>query len=246
MQRRTAVVTGGIGGLGAAICRALAEAGRTVVATDLAHRGDAIEAFLDTRDGRDMHFEPMDVSNLDDCADAMTRIAETRGPVDILVNAAGITRDASLRKMTLDQWRAVLSVDLESVFNTCRQVIEPMMERGFGRIVNISSVNAQTGQFGQTNYAAAKAGMHGFTMSLAREAARRGVTVNSVSPGYVDTEMTRAIRPDIRTQIIHGIPVGRIGQPEDIARVVRFLSEDDAGYITGANIPVNGGMFMSF
>ncbi|MCB1555459.1 MAG: acetoacetyl-CoA reductase [Xanthomonadales bacterium] len=246
MNQRVAVVTGGVGGLGASICRALADAGRTVVATDLAHRGDAIEAFLDDRNGRDMHFEPMDVSRFEDCADTLSRIAESRGPIDILVNAAGITRDASLRKMSVEQWRSVLSVDLESVFNTCRQVIEPMMQRGFGRIVNISSVNAQTGQFGQTNYAAAKAGMHGFTMSLAREAARKGVTVNSVSPGYVDTEMTRAIRHDIRAQIIESIPVGRIGMPDDIARVVRFLCEDDADYITGANVPVNGGMFMSF
>ncbi len=139
-----------------------------------------------------------------------------------------------------------MRVNLDSVFNLCRLVVEGMCERGFGRIINISSVNGQTGQFGQTNYAAAKAGMHGFTMALAREVARRGVSVNSVSPGYIDTEMTRAVREDVRQQIVASIPAGRIGQPADIARVVAFLCGDDADYVTGANVPVNGGLFMSF
>jgi acetoacetyl-CoA reductase len=176
----------------------------------------------------------------------VARIQQRYAPVDILVNAAGITRDARLVRMQQTQWDEVLRVNLDSVFNLCRLVIDGMAARGHGRIVNISSVNGQTGQFGQTNYAAAKAGMHGFTMALAREVARHGVTVNSVSPGYIDTEMTRAVRDDIRAQIIASIPIGRVGEPDDIAHVVDFLCSDAAGYITGANVPVNGGLFMSF
>jgi len=227
---KTAVVTGGLGGLGTAICQRLAAAGHHVIAVD-----------LPPRLSDDFETQHADVSDFDQCA----RLAERIGPIDILVNAAGITRDARLVKMERAQWDAVLRVNLDGAFNLCRQVVDGMMQRGFGRIVNITSVNGQTGQFGQTNYAAAKAGLHGFTMALARETARKGVTVNSVSPGYIDTEMTRAVRADIREQIVHGIPVGRIGQPEDIARAVAFLTADDAGYITGINLPVNGGMFMS-
>jgi len=164
----------------------------------------------------------------------------------VLVNAAGITRDTSLRKMTPEQWIDVLKVNLEGVFNMCRNVVDSMSTRGYGRIVNISSVNGQTGQFGQTNYSAAKAGMHGFTMALAREVAKKGVTVNSVSPGYCRTAMVMAVPEDVRNQIIANIPVGRLGEPREIARVVDFLSADDSGFITGANIPVNGGYFMDF
>jgi len=166
--------------------------------------------------------------------------------VDILVNAAGITRDVSLRKMEEQQWHELMNVNLDGVFNMCRQVVEGMSARGFGRIVNISSVNGQTGQFGQTNYSAAKAGMHGFSMALAREVAKKGVTVNSVSPGYCRTEMVMKVPEDIRAQIVAQIPVGRLGEPSDIARTVAFLTADDAGFITGANVPVNGGYFMSF
>ena len=233
---KVAVVTGGLGGLGSEICQVLEAAGRTVVAVDLP--GRAAPA------GR--HVEYTDVADFDECHALVERIEATHGPIDILVNAAGITRDSRLVKMERAQWDDVLRVNLDSVFNLCRLVVEGMTRRGFGRIVNISSVNAQTGQFGQTNYAAAKAGMHGFTMALARETARFGVTVNSVSPGYIDTEMTRAVREDIREQIVAAIPVGRVGQPADIARAVAFLAADDAGYVTGINLPVNGGMFMSF
>ncbi|MFA5683701.1 MAG: acetoacetyl-CoA reductase [Lysobacteraceae bacterium] len=243
--KRLAVVTGGIGGLGTAICARLSRQHR-VIAVDLPGRDEAVAAFHAALDGRDVHFMPADVGDFDDCARLVANIEAHHGPLDVLVNAAGITRDATLRKMTRAQWDAVLGVDLHSVFNLCRQVVDGMCTRGYGRIVNISSVNAQTGQFGQTNYAAAKAGMHGFSMSLARETARYGVTVNSVAPGYIDTTMTRAIREDIRQQIIAGIPVGRMGQPDDIARVVDFLCAEDAGYLTGALIPVNGGQFMSF
>jgi acetoacetyl-CoA reductase len=246
MSKRIAVVTGGIGGLGTAVCAALARSGRTVIATDLAGRSDAQSRFTTFCEGLDVHFISANVADFDACGQLFEEVERRFGPVDVLVNAAGITRDQTLRKMSLDQWQAVLSVDLDSVFNTCRHVVEGMTARGFGRIVNISSVNGQTGQFGQTNYSAAKAGMHGFTMALAREVAAKGVTVNSVSPGYIDTDMTRAIREDIRQQIVDSIPVGRMGQPADIARVVDFLTRDDAGYMTGTNIPVNGGLFISF
>ena len=191
-------------------------------------------------------FEPINVSDFDICAAAVRAIETKYGPVDILVNAAGITRDTTLRKMNPKQWADVLDINLSGVFNTCRNVVEGMSERGFGRIVNISSVNGQTGQFGQTNYSAAKAGMHGFTMALAREVARKGVTVNSVSPGYCRTAMVAAIPENVRSQIIAGIPVGRLGEPSEIARVVDFLCADESGFITGANIPVNGGYFMDF
>jgi len=164
---------------------------------------------------------------------------------DILVNVAGITRDATLRKMTPEQWQAVIQSNLDSVFNTTRNVIEGMLERGFGRVISISSINGQKGQFGQANYAASKAGIHGFTMSLAQEGARKGVTANTISPGYIDSPMVNAVPEEVRKQIIAQIPVARLGQPEDIARVVVFLAADGAGFITGANIPVNGGQYMS-
>ena len=245
---RVAIVTGGIGGLGTAICRQLAEAGRQVIAVDLAGREERLHAFrqeLADLDGA-VKFEHADVSQFDSCAELMGRVEQQHGGVDILVNAAGITRDTSLRKMTPQQWHELMRVNLDGVFNMCRNAIEGMTSRGFGRIVNISSVNGQTGQFGQTNYSAAKAGVHGFSMALARETARKGVTVNTVSPGYCDTPMVAAVSADIRAQIVAGIPVGRLGSPADIARAVVFLSADDAGYITGANLPVNGGYFMSF
>lgn len=248
MQQRVAVVTGGIGGLGIEICRHLARAGRRVVAADLAARTERIaqfEAEVADLDGM-VRFEPVDVADFASCADLVRRVSATLGPVDVLVNAAGITRDGTLRKMTPEQWHAVLRVNLDGVFNMCRQVVEPMSERGFGRIVNIASVNGQTGQFGQANYAASKAGIHGFTMSMAREVARKGVTVNSVSPGYCRTALVDAIPQAVRDEIVARIPVGRLGEPSEIARTVVFLTADEAGFITGANIPVNGGYFMDF
>ena len=246
--RRVALVTGGIGGLGTEICRQLAQAGCQVVAVDLAARSERVAAFLAELVGFDdaIAFEPADVSDFDSCQQLVARIEQQHGRVDILVNAAGITRDGSLRKMTPQQWHELMRVNLDGVFNLCRNVVEGMTARGFGRIVNISSVNGQTGQFGQTNYSAAKAGVHGFSMALARETARKGVTVNTVSPGYCDTPMVAAVSAEIRAQIIADIPVGRLGSPADIARTVAFLAADDAGYITGANLPVNGGYFMSF
>jgi acetoacetyl-CoA reductase len=247
-SRRVAVVTGGIGGLGTEICRQLARAGCRVIATDLAARSERVAAFRTEIAGFDdtIAFEPVDVSDFESCRQMIQKIEQQHGSVDILVNAAGITRDTSLRKMSPQQWHELMHVNLDGVFNMCRNVIEGMTTRGFGRIVNISSVNGQTGQFGQTNYSAAKAGVHGFSMALARESARKGITVNTVSPGYCDTPMVAAVSAEIREQIVAGIPVGRLGSPADIARAVSFLTADDAGYITGANLPVNGGYFMSF
>ena len=246
MNNRIAVVTGGIGGLGTEICRSLARAGRTVIAVDLGTRADRIAEFEREAAGFDIRFEALDAGNFDACAALVRKIEIDHGALDILVNAAGITRDGTLRKMDKSQWDAVMNVNLDSVFNMCRHAVDGMMARGFGRIVNISSVNGQTGQFGQTNYSAAKAGMHGFTMAMAREVARKGVTVNSVSPGYCETALVMAIPEDIRAGIVEKVPVGRLGKPSEIARTVEFLTADDAGFITGANIPVNGGMFMSF
>jgi acetoacetyl-CoA reductase len=244
--KRVAVVTGGIGGLGTAICRSLAQAGRRVIAVDLGASSERIAAFDAAVAGLDIRFEPLDVTDFDACGTVVRQIETREGSLDILVNAAGITRDGTLRKMDKVQWDAVLDVNLGGVFNLCRHAVDGMATRGFGRIVNISSVNGQTGQFGQANYSAAKAGMHGFTMALAREVARKGVTVNSVSPGYCETALVMAIPDEIRAGIVAQVPVGRLGKPEEIARTVEFLSADDAGFITGANIPVNGGLFMSF
>lgn len=248
MSKRVAIVTGGIGGLGTEICKYLARSGRKVVAADLASRRERVDAFrteVAEFDGA-VTFQPLNVADHQACAEFVQDVARNHGPAAILVNAAGITRDTSLRKMAPEQWSDVLKVNLEGVFNMCRHVVDGMTGQGFGRIVNISSVNGQTGQFGQTNYSAAKAGMHGFTMALAREVAKKGVTVNSVSPGYCNTALVQAVPEDIRNQIIANIPVGRLGEPREIARTVDFLAADDAGFITGANIPVNGGYFMDF
>jgi acetoacetyl-CoA reductase len=243
---RIALVTGGRGGIGREIVRHLADAGCRVFAADLAGDAAADAAFASAVAGRDVHPVVLDVTDADACAATVAAVVAAHGPIDVLVNAAGITRDAMLRKMTRAQWDDVLAVNLGSVFNLCRLVVDSMCERGFGRIVNISSVNGQTGQFGQTNYAASKAGMHGFTMALAREVARKGVTVNSVSPGYIRTPMTEAMPADIRAQVLAAVPAGRIGEPADVARAVAFLCAEDSGYLTGVNLPVNGGLFISF
>jgi acetoacetyl-CoA reductase len=175
----------------------------------------------------------------------MSEIRQQFDRIDILVNCAGITRDKTFRKMEPDQWNLVISTNLNSIFNVTRHVVEDMLEQGFGRIINISSVNGQKGMFGQTNYSAAKAGVHGFTMALAQEVARKGITVNTVSPGYVETYMTQAVPEDIRNTIVAGIPLGRMARSEEVAHAVAFLSADESAYITGINLPVNGGMYMS-
>jgi acetoacetyl-CoA reductase len=247
MKMRTAVVTGGIGGIGTAICKTLAMKGLKVIAADLAVRTERVEAFKAemAEFGDRVVFEAINVADFDACVEFAER-AKAHGEVDIVINSAGITKDMTFRKMPAQAWMDVLKVNLDGAFNVTRQFIDGMCERGFGRIVNISSVNGQTGQFGQTNYSASKAGIHGFTMALAKEVARKGVTVNSVSPGYCRTAMVMAIPEAVREQIIAGIPVGRIGEPSEIARTVEFLVAEEAGFITGANIPVNGGMFISF
>lgn len=246
MGKRVAVVTGGIGGLGTEICLALAHAGQRVVAVDLGGYEDRLARFKQRTDGRGIDFEAVDVADFAACAAAVGKIERTHGSIDALVNAAGITRDVTLRKMDQEQWSQVLRVNLDGVFNMSRQVVDGMVARGYGRIINISSVNGQTGQFGQANYSAAKAGMHGFTMALAREVARKGVTVNSISPGYCETALVMAMPEEIRRSIVDKVPVGRLGRPEEIARAVVFLAAEEAGFITGANLPVNGGLFISF
>ena len=246
MSKRVAVVTGGIGGLGTAICIALANVGHTVVALDLASRGERLSAFQEEVKGLDIRFRAADVGDHGACAALVRSIHADFGSLDILVNNAGITRDSTLRKMDRKQWDDVLDVNLGSAFNLCNSALEGMQARGFGRIVNISSVSGQTGNFGQANYAAAKAGLHGLTMSLAREVASKGITVNSISPGYIETPMTAAMPSPVLEKIVASIPAGRMGRPQDIARTVVFLSDEAAGYLTGANVPVNGGLFMSF
>jgi acetoacetyl-CoA reductase len=242
---RIAFVSGGMGGIGTAICRRLGRAGHTVVAGCLPgyeRKGEWLDRIR--AEGYRVHAAEGDVARFESCAEMFYNVASVIGPVDILVNNAGITRDSVFKRMTETDWMAVINTNLNSVFNVTRQVIDGMSERSWGRIVNISSVNAIKGQFGQTNYSAAKAGMAGFSKALAQEVVRKGVTVNTVSPGYVETDMVMAIRQEIRDQIVASIPMGRLAKPEEIAAVVAFLASEEAGYITGANISVNGGMHM--
>jgi len=242
---RLALVTGGTGGIGNAICRRLLAGGYRVVTNyrnqEKAERWQ--QTLLD--EGHEVGIYVCDVGEYEQCAEVMARIEAEHGGVDVLVNNAGITRDTTMRKMSYEQWQAVLRINLDGVFNVTRPLLGGMLERGWGRIVNISSVNGQKGQIGQTNYAAAKAGMHGFTKSLALEVARKGITVNTVSPGYIATEMVMAVREEIRQQIVAQIPVGRLGQPEEIAAAVAYLVSDEAGFVTGSNLSINGGQHMS-
>ncbi|MFC3532223.1 beta-ketoacyl-ACP reductase [Vogesella facilis] len=244
MSKRIALVSGGMGGIGTAICKALAEAGHTVVTT-YSRPGKEGAWVSDMKGlGYDVHAVQCDVTDFDACQAAVAKIQAEIGPVDVLVNNAGITRDATFRKLNKTDWDAVISTNLDSLFNLCKPVVDGMTERGFGRVINISSINGQKGQFGQTNYSAAKAGMHGFTMALAQEVARKGVTVNTISPGYIGTDMVMAVPEDVRNKIIANIPVGRLGKPEEIAGLVSYLSSDIAGFITGADFAINGGQHM--
>ena len=238
---RVALVTGGVTGIGAAISLALRAAGHTVVATYSPADETIAAAFRQTTG---LPTAAWDVADFAACAAGVADVTATHGPIDILVNNAGITRDAMLHKMTPEQWRAVLDVDLGGCFNMCRAVIESMRERRFGRIINISSVNGLSGQAGQTNYAAAKAGLIGFTKALALEGASRDITVNAVAPGYTNTSMVSAVPADILQTILGAIPAKRLAQPEEIARAVTFLAADDAGFITGETLSVNGGKYM--
>ena len=246
MTERVAFVTGGMGGIGTAICKRLAANGNKVVANCLPGYDRKEEWLASMRaQGYSVHAAEGNVEDFDSCADMFYRITSIIGPVDILVNNAGITRDGVFKRMSESDWYDVINTNLNSVFNVTRQVVEGMTDRGWGRIINVSSVNALKGQFGQTNYSAAKAGMHGFSKALAQEVVRKGVTVNTISPGYVATEMVMAIRAEVREQIIASIPMGRLAQPDEIAGLVAYLASDDAGYITGANISINGGLHMA-
>ena len=246
MSQRVAVVTGGSGGVGTAICIALANAGHKVISADVIANTPEGEQWLNecTNAGATVDLVHMDVTDFDSCQAAIADVEAKHGPVDILVNCAGITRDGTFKRMTLDQWRAVLPTNLDSVFNVTKNVVDGMAERKFGRIINISSLNGEKGQFGQSNYSAAKGGMHGFTMALAQETARNGITVNTVSPGYLSTKMVMAVPEEVLQKIIAQIPVGRLGKAEEIADMVAFLARDEAGYITGTNISINGGQHM--
>ncbi len=244
LDGRVALVTGGTGGIGAAICKQLADSGAKV-ATNYRNEAKA-QKWLEAMKAQGYGFKiyQVDVADFDACKTLAAHIEQDLGPIDIAVNNAGITMDTTFRKMTKEQWDAVLTINLDSVFNVTRQVIQGMMDRGFGRIINISSINGQKGQIGQANYSAAKAGMHGFTMALAQEVARKGVTVNTVSPGYIATEMVMAVPEEIRKQIIAQIPVGRLGEAEEVAYLVDFLASNEASFITGANFAINGGQHM--
>ena len=238
---RVAVVTGGTRGIGAAVSRALSGAGYKVAA-NYAGNDEAAQKF---KAETGIAVYKWDVSSYDACVAGLAQVAADLGPVDVLVNNAGITRDSMFHRMKPEQWLAVINTNLISLFNMCRPVIEGMRERKFGRIVNISSINGQKGQFGQTNYSAAKAGELGFTKALALESARSGITVNAICPGYINTEMVQAVPKDVlEKSILPLIPIGRLGEPEEIARCVLFLASDDAGFITGSTLSANGGQVM--
>jgi len=244
---RVALVTGGIGGIGTEICKTLYRQGRQGVAGFLPDEIKTARVWQETLKAEGFHFELAagDVSKYSEAKNMVEEVTNRFGSVDILVNCAGITQDKLLRKMEHEQWKSVIETNLDSLFNVTRHVVEGMVARGYGRIINISSVNGQKGQFGQTNYSAAKAGVHGFTMALAQELAYKNITVNTVSPGYVRTRMTDAIPEPIRAKIVEGIPIGRMAEPREIAHAVGFLCEESSAYITGANLPVNGGLYMS-
>jgi acetoacetyl-CoA reductase len=245
MKSRIAYVTGGMGGIGTAICRRLCKEGHTVIA-GCGPGSERKERWL-----REMRSEGLkiqasegNVADWDSTKRAFELARAEVGEIDILVNNAGITRDGTFQKMSNDAWHAVIETNLNSLFHVTKQVIDGMLERGWGRIINISSVNGQRGQYGQTNYSTAKAGIHGFTMALAQEVAVRGVTVNTVSPGYIGTDMVRAIKPERLEKIVSGIPVKRLGEPEEIASIVAWLVSDEAAFATGADFSLNGGLHM--
>jgi acetoacetyl-CoA reductase len=243
---RLALVTGGTGGIGTEVCRQLAAAGHRVITTHLAHEAALAQAWRRERIAECINVGVIecDVTSFESCATMARHIQEELGTVEILVNCAGITRDKTLAKMEPAQWTAVLDTNLTGAFNVTRQMIGGMIECRYGRIVSIASVNGQKGQFGQTNYSAAKAGLYGFTRALAREVAAQGITANTVSPGYVDTSMVGSMKPEVREAIVQQIPVGRLAEPQEIAWAVGFLVAEESRYITGADLPVNGGLFM--
>lgn len=247
MKNKIAVVTGGMGGIGTSICHKLCDSGAKVIAT-YNRNGDHEAAkqwqHAQLKDGYDISIKYVDVTDFDICKQMISEVESEWGAVDILVNNAGITRDVPLYKMDQAQWSDVLRTNLDSMFNITRNVINGMIQRHYGRIINISSINGQKGQYGQANYSAAKAGIHGFTKSLAQEVARKGITVNTISPGYIETNMVMSVAEEIREKIISQIPVGRFGRPDEVARAVTFLAAQASSFITGANLTINGGQYL--
>ncbi|WP_412755045.1 acetoacetyl-CoA reductase [Legionella pneumophila] len=247
MNQRVALVTGGTGGIGTAICQEMQKLNYQVIACyfkqgnhELAREWQKKQSMQ----GFDVDIVYADNSSFNDCEQLTDLVIEKYGKIDVLVNNAGITHDATLKKMTQEQWQEVINANLTSVFNMTKTALSNMLDNGYGRIITISSVNGRRGQFGQCNYAASKSALYGFTKSLAQEVAKKGITVNTVSPGYIKTEMLASMRDDILEAIVAQIPVGRIGQPEEIARVVAFLADEQSGFITGANFDINGGQYM--
>lgn len=246
MTSRIALVTGGTGGIGSAICERLARIGHKVVSNYRdENKARAWQEQMKAK-GFDMAIVPGDISDTASAAAMVGKIHDQVGPIDVLINNAGITRDTTFHRMTAEQWHDVINTNLNSCFNVTRPVIDGMRERKWGRIIQISSINGLKGQYGQANYAAAKAGMHGFTISLARENAKLGITVNTVSPGYVATDMVMAVPEEVRAKIVADIPTGRLGKPEEIAYAVAFLVSDEAAWITGSNLDINGGHHMGW
>ncbi|MFH1872990.1 MAG: beta-ketoacyl-ACP reductase [Pseudomonadota bacterium] len=243
MAKRIALVTGAMGGLGTAICKALAQSGFTVAANCLPNFPPKDEWLAKMKaEGFDFIVAEADVTDYDACAAMVRKIEAEVGPIDVLINNAGITRDSVFKKMDKGQWDAVLSTNLDSVFNVTHQVLPGMADRGWGRVINMSSVNGIKGQFGQANYSAAKAGILGFTRAIAAEVAKKGVTVNAIAPGYIGTDMVMAIKQEVRDSIVATIPVGRLGKPEEIGALCAYLVSDLAGYMTGATLNINGGL----
>ena len=243
-DKKVAYVTGGMGGIGTAMCQRLHKEGFTVIAGCGPSRDYDKWLTEQAALGYKFYASVGNVGDWDSTVAAFDKVKAEHGTVDVLVNNAGITRDGMFRKMSKADWDAVMNTNLDSMFNVTKQVIEGMLDKGWGRIINISSVNGEKGQFGQTNYSAAKAGMHGFTMALAQEVAAKGVTVNTVSPGYIGTDMVKAIRPDVLEKIVGTIPVKRLGQPSEIASIIAWLASEEGGYSTGADFSVNGGLHM--
>ena len=241
MMTKTAIVTGGTRGIGAAISKGLKADGYVVAAT----YGGNDEAAVKFKEANGINVYKWDVADYDACAQGIAEIEAELGPVGVLVNNAGITRDGAFHKMALDQWKAVISTNLDSAFNMTRPLINGMRERGFGRIINISSINGQKGQFGQANYSAAKAGIIGFTRALAHETARKGITANAIAPGYIGTEMVTAMDDKVIDSIVGQIPIGRLGTPEEISNCVNFLASDKASFMTGAVMTINGGQYIA-
>lgn len=245
MSQKIAYVTGGMGGIGTSICRRLHAAGFKVIAGCGPSRDHAKWLAEQKADGFTFYASVGNVGDWQSTVDAFEKVKAEHGNPDVLVNNAGITRDGLFIKMSREQWDAVIETNLTSLFNVTKQVVEGMVGKGWGRIINISSVNGQKGQFGQTNYSTAKAGIHGFTMALAQELAAKGVTVNTVSPGYIGTDMVRAIKPEVLEKIVGTIPVKRLGEPEEIGSIVSWIASDDSGFATGADFSLNGGLHMS-